>query len=203
VNRNIAIGSQLSAGVERQIHNLEVAGSSPAVATNFNRIEEAATKKGYAIDEAGTVTNPAGKRLRGSAVGVNRYKQSPFGYLSFYPGKYPPLRTRCMFHRLQAFKKFGQRIYEPGMVVRHLDGDSRNNRVENIEIGSHSQNQMDVPKDFRRRRAGLSRKYNPIAVRQHWKASGSRAVTMKHFGIKSKGTMHYILFKADETLLSA
>lgn len=30
-------------------------------------------------------------------------------------------------HRLQAYQKFGDRMFNPGIVVRHLDGNSLNN----------------------------------------------------------------------------
>ena len=53
--------------------------------------------------------------------------------------------------RLQAWQKFGEKIFEPGLEVRHLDGDSGNNARHNIEIGTKSQNTMDKLPEVRLR----------------------------------------------------
>jgi hypothetical protein len=45
-------------------------------------------------------------------------------------------------HKLQAYQKFGYDLFN-SKLVRHLDDDSLNNRIENIDIGSYSQNQKD------------------------------------------------------------
>ena len=66
----------------------------------------------------------------------NGYKQ--FGYRdSEHKNKH------CKFHHLQACQKFGDKIYEEGMVVRHLDGNPLNNTWDNIEIGTDYDNHMD------------------------------------------------------------
>ena len=43
-------------------------------------------------------------------------------------------------HKMQAFKKFGEKAFELGICVRHLNGNSIDNSVENIAIGTQKQN---------------------------------------------------------------
>lgn len=55
-------------------------------------------------------------------------------------------------HRLQAFIKFGELLYQDGIVVRHINGNPADNSFYNIEIGTPSQNQMDIPEEVRKAR---------------------------------------------------
>jgi hypothetical protein len=45
-------------------------------------------------------------------------------------------------HKLQAYQKFGYDLFN-SKLVRHLDDDSLNNKIENIFIGNYSQNYKD------------------------------------------------------------
>ncbi len=56
-------------------------------------------------------------------------------------------------HRLQAYQKYRDKLYEDGIVVRHLNSNSLDNSWYNIAIGTQSDNQMDIPKEIRTRRA--------------------------------------------------
>ena len=51
--------------------------------------------------------------------------------------------NKVKFHRLQAYQKFGDKIFNKGVEVRHLDNDSLNNSWDNIDIGSSSVNKQD------------------------------------------------------------
>lgn len=57
--------------------------------------------------------------------------------------------VRCMVHRLLAYKKYGNKMFEKGKEVRHVDGNKLNNSSANIAIGTRSQNIMDRPKKVR------------------------------------------------------
>ncbi len=46
-------------------------------------------------------------------------------------------------HRFVALQKFGDEIFNKGVLVRHLDGNPLNNREDNIEIGSVADNSYD------------------------------------------------------------
>lgn len=57
-----------------------------------------------------------------------------------------------LIHRIIAFQKFGNKIFDPGIEVRHLDGNKLNNHPDNILIGTHSENMFDVPLNLRMHR---------------------------------------------------
>ena len=102
-------------------------------------------------------------------------------------------------HRLQAYQKFGDKVFEKGIVVRHLDGDKTNFSYKNIEIGTQSDNMMDRSKEDRLahslKATAKVRKYDKLEVREFHKTSKSYKKTMEHFGISSKGTLSHILNK--------
>lgn len=155
----------------------------------FNKNEKKAYEKGYRITEEGEVIG-----LKGSKVGF--FAQN--GYLRFKI-KEDGADKNASAHRLQAYQKFGDRIYQNGTVVRHLDGDQKNNHIDNIEIGSMRDNVMDRPAQERLEHAlhatSFVRKYDRNEVKEFHKESGSYKLTMEHFGISSKGTLHHILKK--------
>lgn len=96
------------------------------------RIEEKAYQAGYRVTEQGDVISPySGKPLK---LWMRKH-----GYMSFSYDH----TDKVWVHRLQAFQKYGERIYEKGIQVRHLNGDSLDNRAENIAIGTQSDNMMD------------------------------------------------------------
>ena len=110
---------------------------------NQNAIQ-LAYRKGYRVDDDGRVRKCQVKKSRNDVrlvfnVGVGRGERYP-----------------VPVHRLQAFQKFGDAMFEPGIVVRHLDGDSTNNRPDNILIGTGSDNAMDRPAADRQAHASLA-----------------------------------------------
>src|SRR5690606_12340030 len=102
--------------------------------------------KGYSADETGAVTSPTGKRVALHLTG---------DYLSF--GVYAPDKgvIQVAVHRLVAYQKFGDAMFEPGIMVRHLNGNPRDNRGGNIAIGSASDNRLDIDPE---RRSDASRR---------------------------------------------
>lgn len=46
-------------------------------------------------------------------------------------------------HRIQAFKKFGRKMYETGIQVRHLNDIKIDNSWDNIELGTAKDNYQD------------------------------------------------------------
>lgn len=90
-------------------------------------------KGGYTITQEGTVHN-----CRGKSVGT--HGKNGYMYFSFrIEGKI----VKVYFHRYQAYTKFGDRLYEDGLVVRHLDGNFLNNSSSNIELGTTSDNRKE------------------------------------------------------------
>lgn len=88
----------------------------------MNRNVEIAKKKGYIIDSNGTVTSPKGNK-------VGTKGKSPYLYFGLREnGKI----LKVYIHRFQAFKKFGEKIFEKGIEVRHLNGIPTDNSWDNI-----------------------------------------------------------------------
>ncbi len=104
-------------------------------------------KAGYKFIN-GKVYNPKGNEV---AFFLHRDKGNYKSYkVSFYiDGNAYTIRL----HRFIAYQKFGDEIFEPGQVVRHLDGDSLNNDEDNIDLGTQKDNMQDIPSEKRIERA--------------------------------------------------
>jgi hypothetical protein len=155
-----------------------------------------AIELGYNVDEFGNVSYK-GKKLKLMTMKDN--------YLFFNIKMYSESK-RIKVHRLVAYQKFGKKIFENGIVVRHLDGNPQNNVWSNIEIGTHSDNMMDIPAEIRKKKAihaaSFLKKYNDAEVYNWYINNGtSYKNTMLKFNISSKGTLSYILnkFKQPQT----
>lgn len=102
-------------------------------------------------------------------------------------------------HRLQAYQKFGNAIFEKDTVVRHLNGNSLDNSVDNISIGTQSDNMMDISREIRTAKAiratSFWQKFNHEDVFSYYQETHSYKKTMAKFGMTSKGSLHYIIKK--------
>ena len=151
-----------------------------------NKIEQVALKRGYTVTEDGQLFNPNGKEI--STLDGGYYKTSL---------KVNKIKRNLKVHRLQAYQKYGDKLFEEGIVVRHKNGNPLDNSWDNILIGTNSDNMMDIPKQIRIKRAkhatSFVRKYNKEEVIKFHKKEKSYKLTMEKFGISSKGTLHYIL----------
>lgn len=148
-----------------------------------------AYKKGYRVTECGDILSPRGVKMK-------PYK-NPRGYYKISVTYYGRV-VEVYIHRLQAFQKFGLKMFDDGMLVRHKNGDALDNNFDNILIGTHSDNMMDVPEQIRLSKAlhatSFVKKTNKDKVRQfHEKNGRSYEKTMKEFSITSKGTLHFML----------
>jgi hypothetical protein len=156
-------------------------------------ITKLSVDKGYSVDKDGKVFNKDGQEI---SIG-----KSKKGYLSFNirleKGSNP---TRSFVHRLQAYQKFGDKIFETGIVVRHLNGISTDNSYDNIGIGTYSENSLDVPKEKRIKLSSKANlKYNHEAIINDKKNGLSFSEIMAKHGISSKGTISFILKKSLES----
>ena len=120
-----------------------------------------AYRKGYRVRGDGVVENACGHaRKLTLQVGKDGYKRYKFN-----------IRDGCgasravLVHRLQAYQKFRESMFVPGIQVRHKNGNSLDNSTDNILIGTASQNMMDKPKEERQRLAGnANRKHSPELI---------------------------------------
>lgn len=150
-----------------------------------------AYKKGYRILKNGEVNSPYNKILT-PIIHIT-------GYVVFYL-RYNKISKPVFYHKLQAYQKYGNKIFETD-CVRHLDGDKLNNSFNNINIGTFRENQMDKSKEERVRCATIAShsfmmKYNAEEVeniKKYHNEVNSYKRTMEHFNISSKGTLHFIL----------
>lgn len=154
----------------------------------MKKIEQIASKRGYIVTEEGKLLNPKGDII-GEYINTNGY------YVTYIrvEGK----KTEVYIHRLQAYQKYGDKLFEEGILVRHKGGNPLDNTWDNILIGTQSDNMMDIPEQIRIKRAqhatSYVRKYDKQEVRGFHKQDNSYKKTMEKFGITSKGTLHFIL----------
>ena len=153
------------------------------------KIEEIAISRGYVVTEDGVFLNSKGVEI--GNVDKQGYLQSSIRVnkkaVSFYA------------HRLQAFQKYGDKLFSNGVVTRHINGNSLDNSWNNIAIGTHSENMMDIPEQIRIKRAKYAssflKKYNNEEIIEFHNSCRSYKKTMEKFSISSKGTLNYILKK--------
>jgi hypothetical protein len=134
-----------------------------------------------------------GVRGRARALYFDGSGYSCFGHL-FEDGV-----RRISVHRLVAYKKFGEALFAPGIVTRHLDGNPRNNHPDNIAIGTHSDNMMDIPKAVRQQKAVAAasrlRKFSEdtVAEIRRKKAAGASLKQLSAEYGAQKSTLSYIV----------
>jgi len=135
------------------------------------------------------IYNPRGKILKGS---VNNR-----GYRAFKPYKES---LNIPVHRLVAYQKYGSKMFDSGIEVRHLDNDKSNNSNSNIGLGTHADNMLDIPEEVRRENAikasNKIRKFTNrevALIRKDHQVMRSYKDVMSLWGISSKGTLHHIL----------
>lgn len=149
---------------------------------------EVAIQKGYKIDINGVAYS---KNRRLSVV------KSRGGYLYFSVRDFNGKRVNIFVHRLQAYQKFGDKILEECVVVRHLNNNSCDNSNANIDIGTQSENMMDRDRVNRLNQAiyasSFLKKYDNSTIRDFHSISNSYKKTMNEFNITSKGTLWHIL----------
>ncbi|MCH8067792.1 MAG: HNH endonuclease [Candidatus Marinimicrobia bacterium] len=152
-----------------------------------NKIEIIAARRGYVVSDHGVAYNP-----KGDVIG----KYINNGYHDTHIRVNHNVKE-LMIHRLQAYQKYGHKMFDKGVEVRHKDGNSLNNSWDNILIGTHSDNMLDIPKQIRIKRAAHAtsfiRKFNKDKVKEFHGKNRSYKNTMEEFGITSKGTLNYIL----------
>ena len=157
---------------------------------DFNHYEKLIYKRGYRIGKDGHAFNPKGKEVKGKLKN---------GYLVFAVKNTEQKRIDVRFSRLQAYQKYGDKLYQSGIVVRHLNNNKLDNSWDNISIGTYHDNMMDNPPENRLKyafNAALSsNKYDANFVeeiRQKHKNGWSYNRIKAHYGL-AKSTISYII----------
>jgi len=99
--------------------------------------------RGYRVLDNGTVKSFTGRRLNPTTN--NMY------YIISIRNK-DNKRMKIFVHQLMAYQKFGTKAFEPSIETRHLNSNCLDNSWNNIGIGTHSDNMLDVPKEDRLKR---------------------------------------------------
>jgi len=95
-------------------------------------------KNGYRVLDDGKMMDPEGKII---------HTRSAHKCYLFKCKNVNENTGHCYIHRLAAYQKYGEAMFENGIVVRHLNGDKADNSLDNIAIGTLSQNQRDRSKE--------------------------------------------------------
>lgn len=152
---------------------------------------------GYRVLENGDLTNSAGIVLPGS---LNKSGYYTHAVRIIVDGK----KKHASFtrHRLQAYQKYGEAMFVAGLVCRHLNNISTDNSIENIVIGTPSQNSRDMPAEKRLEKsinaASRLRKFDDETVgkiRQDHEAGLSYNKLRAKYGV-CKGTLSYMFNEA-------
>jgi len=112
-----------------------------------NEVIKLAHSKGYRISSQGEAVGLKGKILRLKNIGRKDYPY--LGFNVVFEDKRFPLGV----HLLQAYQKFGDGMFQPGIQVRHLNNNSADNSRRNIGLGTPSQNAYDRPEIERKKHA--------------------------------------------------
>lgn len=158
----------------------------------MEKVEKVAHAHGYRVLEDGTFIGPRGKVLK---TEVNEK-----GYLYVAVKLKACGKRKLKVHRLQAYQKFGDALYAEGIMCRHLNGNCKDNRLENIAIGTASDNMMDMPREERvakSRKAIAARKDTyPLEVIRGVRKDLAEGMKPKAIcekrGIKCCSTIYYI-----------
>ena len=87
-----------------------------------------------------------------------RVKRINLQYTKKYGKKYKGFTVRLktgekvtvLVHKLQAYQKFGEAMFEFNIVVRHMNDNSLHNNWENIELGTQIENMRDKARNNNR-----------------------------------------------------
>lgn len=149
-----------------------------------------AYEKGYRIVD-GEPVSPTGNVLSTCT--------NSWGYRKFSVRDEDRNRINVMVHRMVAYEKYGDALFEKGIHTRHLDGNKLNNHPDNIAIGTAFDNSQDKPPELRRRVAKIAASYQRKLteeqveqLRQDRQQGATYSQLMKTYGI-AKSTVSYIV----------
>jgi len=144
-----------------------------------------AYRRGYRVESDGQIRSPSGSIIRGYE---DHTHSKPYVLIAIRcHGRMYKFRA----HRLAAYQKFSNTIFESGTIVRHYNDDSLDNSLDNIVIGTRKDNHNDAVRNGTKKQRKLSDKEVRIA-RAKYAQGESGTQLAKRFGI-SKSVMYRIL----------
>ena len=160
--------------------------------SKLNQAILTAAEKGYHVNTDGTM-DFNGKKINQILLKFNRMQ-----YFTFSIRDANGIRRTLKVARLMAYQKYGQEMFKEGIVVRHKNGISTDNSIENILIGTQSDNMFDIPKEIRKMKSSKSKKHNHFEIINDYKNGMNYAQLCEKYNIKSKGTISFIVKKSIE-----
>lgn len=109
-----------------------------------NEVMIYALSKGYHINNKGQVISPLGK--------IRKINFDHSGYPRFGISMNGKIKN-VYLHKMAAYLKYGDKMFESGIQVRHKNGNKMDINNENILIGTGSDNSFDRPKEVRKKYA--------------------------------------------------
>ena len=103
--------------------------------------EQIAYEKGYRVTKDGQLIGLSNKVI--GCVNSAGYEHTGFKINKKY--------TFISTHRLQAYQKYGDKLFKDGIVVRHLNSNPLDNSFNNISIGTQKDNYRDIPKENKKK----------------------------------------------------
>lgn len=159
----------------------------------YSHNEEIAKSMGYYVDKSGQAYSPRGNKV--GTCGRDGYM-----YLGIRVNRKKVIKV--YIHRLQAYQKFGNKIYEKDLEIRHLNNELKDNSFDNIGIGTHTENMLDVPKEVRCYNSinagNAAKRYSDEQAQEMYQKhlmGMSYKQIMKEYGISSLGTLSFIINK--------
>ena len=164
--------------------------------------------KGYRVTKEGFMIRPDSSIVLGSIQVYTPNKSK--GNLNYkykvrvVTGKKNGKNIYCPVHRFVAYCKYGDKIFEEGIQVRHKNGDSLDNSWDNILIGTQSDNMMDIPEEIRKASSDKAwRAANPRTKEEREEIynaliSGESYKSIKNRLGVSLGTLSYMKNKSKE-----
>lgn len=159
--------------------------------TTENKKVLTAYKYGYRVLVDGTLMSP------NLSVPMSPYLSSK-GYYRC-PVRFEGKKTSIDVHRLQAYQKYGHKIFHKNIHVRHLNGNPLDNSINNIAIGTPQDNSLDRPPEDRlaqaKKAAKVLRKLSDeqlVEFRADRENGFTYSQLMKKYGL-AKSTVSYIV----------
>lgn len=117
-----------------------------------------AIERGYRINpETGEIFG-----LKGQLLSGKKSKNQDYPTVRFYVAGLSRGDYTIPIHKAIAYTIWGWAAFADGVEVRHLDGNTENNKKSNLALGDSSANQMDKPASVRSAAAKKARSRQPI-----------------------------------------
>jgi hypothetical protein len=96
-----------------------------------------AFEKGYRVIDGNVMYNGNIRKLYSH---IKRRDTNTIAYYSFGIRTKEGSRIEIYVHQLMAYQKFGEKIFDENIVITHRDGNSLNNKEDNIFTKTRSEN---------------------------------------------------------------